>query len=171
MDQLASIFWHNWHTFLTVGLAIATVLLGYFNLRARVELPEIAAWVSGNTSEAHNSHPEAHNPHLFRRYLHFRMPLDSSPSKWVIDKVRIAKSRYKWIAVPGEAEMNNFGEFEGYALGSDWTDRIRYDPPVDDELFLLHPDAPKNLRFKFRIHLRSRLRTKRKVDVIPSTPS
>ena len=161
MDQLASIFWQNWHTFLTVGLGIATVLLTYLNLRARDELPKIAAVVDDTS--------EAHNPHLVRRSLSFRMPDDSSPwSKWVIDEVRIAKSRHKWLAVPGEAERNNFGKFEGYALGGAWTDRIRYDPPVADELFLLHPDAPKNLRFKFRIRLRSRLRTKRKVDVIPT---
>ena len=171
MDQLASIFWNNWHAFLTGGLAIATVLLAYLNLRARDELPEISARLSGHTSEAHNSHSQDHNPHLFRRHLHFRMPLDSSPSKWETDEVRIAKSRHEWIAVPGEGEWNDFGEFEGYALGGDWTDRLRYDPPVDDEIFLLHPDAPENLRFKFRIRLRSRLRTKRKVDVIPSPPS
>ena len=166
MDQLASIFWNNWHTFLTVGLGIATLWLAYLKFRERDELPRIPIWVSDHTSEAHN-------PYLFRRCLHFQMPLDSSPSKWVTDEVRIAKSRHKWIAVPGEAERNNFGEFEGYALGGDWTDRIRYDPPVDDEIFLLHPDAPapKDLSFKFRIRLRSRLRTKRKVDVIPITPS
>ncbi len=132
-----------------------------------LENPGLASFQSGSGLLSDNT-SEAHNPHLVRRYLSFHMPRDSSSwSKWVIDEVRIAKSRHKWIAVPGEDKRNNFGEFEGYALGGAWTDRIRYDPPVDDELFLLHPDAPKNLIFKFRIRLRSRLRTKRKVDVIP----
>ena len=178
MDQLTSIFLDNWHPFLTVGLGIATAWLALLQFWARDELPEIARWVTDDTSKADN-------PHFFRYYLHFRMPLDpspspldpspspldSSPSKWVIDKVRIAKSCHKWIAVPGEGKRDDHGNFLGCPLGGAWTDRIRYDPPVDDELFLLHPDAPKNLRFKFRIRLRSRLRKKRTVDVsLPSTP-
>ena len=160
MDQLASIFWNNWPTFLMGGVGIATVLLSILTLRARDELPEIACWVTDDTSIADH-------PHFFRYYLHFRMPLDPSPSKWVVDKVRIAKSRHKWIAVAGEDERDDHGNFLGWPLGGAWTDRIRYDPPVDDKLFLLHPDAPENLSFKFRIRLRSRLRKKRTVDVLP----
>ena len=83
--------------------------------------------------------------------------------------MRIAKSRHKWLAVQGKAKTKTTSLTEGplgYAPSGDWTDRIRYDPPVQWGTVLLHPDAPEHPKLLFRVRLRSDFRTKRKVKVL-----
>ena len=133
-------------------------VLAVLHYRERHELPEIVAQVIGyEYSVGH--------------YIRFYQPKEPSPSKWLIDEIRIVDPPHKWIARAGEGQWNDFGEFIGYSLGGDWTNRIRYDPPVDSGEFLPHPDAPKHLCLSFRVRLRSRLRFKRKVDVKSETLS
>lgn len=143
-----------------IGAFLTAVFTGLLYW-GRHGLPEIVAW-------AHEADHKDHTSDVVGRYVEFRLPTDTSRSNWLVDEVRIAKPRHKWIAVADEAKRNDFGEFIGHSLGGDWTDRIRYCPPVDSETFLLHPDAPKHLRFSFRVRLRHRFRVKRKVDVITS---
>ena len=134
-------------------------LLNYFS---RNELPDIVARANGAASKAHNSD-------LTDRTIFFHLPTEPSPSKWMIDEVRIAKSRHKWLALPGEQENDASGRFLGYHRSGDWMSKVRYDPPIGLGSLLLHPDAPKHLRFRFRVRLRTRFRIRRRVDVMPWT--
>ena len=161
-------FWNSLPSFvplITAGGALLTAVFTGLLYRGRHEPPAIVTHVRRSNSKAGNSDLEG-------RYISFYMPPESEQSKqskWLIEEVRIAKHRCKWIAVAGEGQRNDFGEFIGYPLGGDWTNRIRYDPPVYREKLRLHPDAPKHLRFSFRVCLRYRFRVKRWVHVIPWT--
>ena len=110
------------------------------------------------------------------RRVDFYLPGKPAQSKWLIDEIRVTKPRRKLIAEPGEAMMvaDKLGkDIHGrmvYSPGSDWTNRIRYDPPVTAGKFLIHPDAPEHPRFSFRIRLRYRSRIKRKMDVTLAAP-
>ena len=146
---------------------IATALFTLLLYLERHKLPDIDTYVRRSSSKADNSDLED-------RYVVFHLRPESEQSKqskWLIEEVRIAKYRCKWIAVAGEGQRNNFGEFIGYPLGGDWTNRIRYDPPVYKGSLRLHPDTPRHLRFSFRVCLRYRFRVKRWVHVIPWTSS
>ncbi len=138
------------------AIAAGTGLLLYWS---RHGLPNISATALEHT-------PKAHDSDLVTREVRFRQPTDTS--KWLVYEVHISKPRHKWISVLGDPVWNDFGEFTGYHPG-DWADRIRYDPPVADGSFLLHPDAPEHMKFSFRTCLRSRSRIKRKADVYVST--
>ena len=110
------------------------------------------------------------------RRVDFYLPGKPEQSKWLIDEIRIAKPRQKFIAEPGESMMvakkvgKDIHEHVVYSPGSDWTNRIRYDPPVTSGMFLVHSDAPEYPRFSFHIRLRYRSRIKRKMDVTLPAP-
>ena len=87
--------------------------------------------------------------------VNFHQPTDSS--KWLVYEVRTGSRQSRWIAAL------QVGRRKG-----PWMNSIRYDPPVSRESFLLHPDAPKQPRLSFYVCLKSHVRIKRKVDVIPT---
>ena len=156
MDQLASFFWDNLNLVLLSITAIASLVAASVSVlvyRAQKGSPDILAeYGTWRTSQA----PDAE---LVTRTVTFDQPadpLDTRPARWLVYEVRIAKSRHKWLAVQGKAKTTS----------GDWTDRIRYDPPVQWETVLLHPDAPEHPKLLFRVCLRSDFRTKRKVKVL-----
>ena len=162
MDQLASFFWDNLNLVLLSITAIASLVAASVSVlvyRAQKGSPDIIAeYRTWGTSQA----PDAE---LVTRTVAFHQ--QTRPAGWLVSEVRIAKSRHKWLAVQGEEKRNAKGtEILGHALGGDWTDRVRYDPPVRAGRVLLHPDAPKHPKLLFRVHLLSDFRTKRKVEVL-----
>ena len=171
MDQLASFFWDNLEAVLLFITAIGSLVaasVGLLVYRAQKGSPDILAeYRTWGTSQA----PDAE---FVTRTVKFHQPadqpadpLDTRPARWLVYEVRIAKSRHKWLAVPGKAKRTSLTEGHlGYAPGGDWTDRIRYDPPVQWGTVLLHPDAPEHPKLLFRVRLRSDFRTKRKVKVL-----
>lgn len=164
MWQDILVFWNNLPPLVpsitAVGVLVTALFTGLL-YRGRHGLPEnIVAQDDRSSSKTSNSD-------LVHRSVNFYLPTKPSLSNWLIDEIRMAGPRHKWIARAGEGQWNESGGFTGYYLGGDWTDRIRYDPPIRSGVFLIHPDAPKHLRFSFRVRLRYRLRVKRKVDVIP----
>ena len=105
------------------------------------------------------------------RSVNFYLPGKRAQLRWLIDEIGI-KPRRKLIAEPGEAMQirKELGRRSAqteiaYSPGGDWTDRVRYDPPVHTGKLLLHPDAPKHLTFSVRVCLRYRPRIKRKMEV------
>lgn len=82
----------------------------------------------------------------------FRQPSDS---RWLVYEVRTDSRQNRWIAV-----------LRGSRRYGPWTDRISYHPPVSNESFLLHPDAPEHLRLSFCARLRSYSRIQCKVGVL-----
>ena len=127
-----------------VGPAIGVIGLwiGLVRFRERHGLPDIrAATFKRSMKEA--------------LQVNFHLPTDSS--KWLVYEVRTGSRQDRWIAVL----QDDRGE-------GPWTNNIRYDPPVSRESFLMHPDAPKQPRLSFYVCLRSHVRIKRKVDVIPT---
>ena len=164
MDQLASFFWDNLDSVLLSITAIASLVAARVSLlvyQAQKGLPDIIA--TYRTREKLSQAPDAE---LVTRTVDFHQP--TRPARWLVYEARIAKSRHKWLAVPGEHKQKRIAsclEIIGYALGGDWTDRIRYDPPVTAGRVLLHPDAPEHPKLLFRARLRSDFRTKRKVEV------
>lgn len=126
------------------------------------QLPDVVA-------EVRQSNSKSSRPDLVDRFIGFKfnLPDESSRSKWLIDAVRIAKSRRKWLAEAGT--LHKPGTYIGHELGSEWQKQIKYDPPADGKkIVLLHPDAPTDLIFSVRVCLRNRLSVKCWVDVIPS---
>ena len=87
--------------------------------------------------------------------VNFHLPTDSS--KWLVYEVRTDSRQSRWIA-----------KLQNDRRHGPWTNRIPYDPPVSRGSFLLHPDAPKQPSLSFHARLRSDVRIKRKVDVIPT---
>ena len=169
MDQLAPFFWDNLDSVLLFITAIGSLVAASVSLlvyRAQKGSPDIIA----STRETFSQAPDAE---LVTHMVAFHQPPDqvatwpTKPVRWLVYEVRIAKSRHKWLAVQGEEKRNaTRTEILGYALGSDWTDCIRYDPPVGGGCVLLHTDAPKHPKLLFRVRLRSDFRTKRKVKVL-----
>ncbi len=133
MDQLASFFWDNLNSVLLFITAIGSLVAASVSLlvyRAQKGSPDIIA----STRETFSQAPDAE---LVTHMVAFHQPPDqvatwpTKPVRWLFYEVRIAKSRYKWLAVQGKEKRNaTRTEILGYALGSDWTDCIRYDPPV-----------------------------------------
>ncbi len=118
MDQLASFFWDNLDSVLLFITAIGSLVAASVSLlvyRARKGSPDIIA-----TCRTWGELSQAPDAELVTRTVAFHQPPEHQatwPTRWMVYEVRIAKSRHKWIAVPGEDKRNNFGEFEGYALG------------------------------------------------------
>ena len=99
-----------------------------------------------------------------RREVCFKQPDD--PSVWLVCDVSISRNRYKWLSKLGDPVRNDFGEFIGYYRNGNWTNRIKYDPPVSNMSFLLHTDAPDYLWLSFRTILMAHPRIKRRVRVL-----
>ena len=152
----------SFQLFISTIASLVAACTGLYLCWSRDGLPNIIARTNDFASKAWNSD-------FVTRQVRFDQQPDSL--RWVVYEVRIAKSRHKWIAVPGEGERDH-GNFLGWPLGGAWTDRIRYDPPVSEGFFLLHPDAPppSTLFFLVRLRSHSRFRTKQWVNV-PSTPT
>ena len=176
--------------YITVAVLFLSAVLAVLHRRERHGLPEnIVAQVNSPASpfmrpnkdgksdwQAIRPASKAGNSDWVARRVEFYLPAKPPRSKWLIDEIRIAKSRYNWLTVPGEGMLirDKLSEYPKesivYSPGGDWTNRIRYDTPVESGNFLLHPDAPKKLTFLFRVCLRYRPRVKRWVDVIPDDP-
>ena len=164
MGQLVSIFLENLNAFVPLLSGIGTVVAactGLLIYRSRERSPDIIA-----KTQQLDLVIKSPSPELVSRTVGFRLLPD--PSRWLVYEVRLAKSRHKWLAVPGEEGRNpEGGVVLGYFPGGDWTDRIRYEPPVSTGGVLLHPDAPPypNLFFLVRLRSHSHFRTKRWVKV------
>lgn len=166
MRQDILTFWNNLPSFVPFITAIGALLTAVFTgllYRGRHELPGITSQVVD-----YNSYKADNYPDLVGRFVSFYLPTGPA-RRWLIDEIRITKSHHKWIARAEEGQWQQINNFIGYPLSGDWTDRIKYDPPIKSGDFLLHPDAPKHLRFSFRVCLRYRFRVKRWVDVIPDS--
>lgn len=135
-----------------IGLATGAIILWIrlVRFRERHGLPDIRALTFERPmkSAPPNSDSEA-------LQVSFHQPPDSS--KWLVYEVRTDSRQSRWIAV-----------LQGDRRESPWTNRIRYDPPIKGESFLLHPDAPKQPRLSFHACLESNVRIKRKVSIIPT---
>ncbi len=135
-----------------IGLAIGAISLwiGLVRFRERHGQPDIRAQTFGRPkkSASPNSDSEA-------LQVNFHQPTDSS--KWLVYEVRTDSRQSRWIAV-----------LQGDRREGSWTNRIRYDPPVNRGSFLLHPDVSKQPRLSFHACLKSHVRIKRKVNIIPT---
>ena len=142
-----------------IGSCIAA-FTGLLSFRSRYGLPHIQARLQEH--DFVNPNPERK---VLRRVVSFNQSDD--PPEWLVCEVSISKKRRrKWCSMPGEEVRNNWGEFVGCYDNGDWKNRIKYDPPVKSELFLLHPDAPDHLWLSFRTILIAHPRIKRKVRVL-----
>ena len=166
MDQLAWLSWDNLDSVLRLMTAIGSLVAAGASLlllyRSRERAPDIIARTQNLELAIKSTSPE-----LVSRTVGFHLPPD--PARWLVYEVRLAKSRHNWLAVPGEEGRNHEGGVVlGYFRCGDWTDRIRYEPPVSKGLVLLHPDAPPYPTLFFRVRLRSHsyFRTKRRVKVL-----
>lgn len=111
--------------------------------------------------------PQTQDTDLVTRTVRFDQPTE--PARWLVYEICIAGACHRWLARPGYTEYSESGVSLGYQRVGDWTDRIQYEPPVSQEVVLLHPAAPKHPKLLFRVRLRSDFRTKRRVKVL-STP-
>ena len=162
MGQLVSIFFENLDAFLLLISAIGSVVAactGLLIYRSQERSPDILA-----KTQQLDLVIKSPSPELVSRTVGFHLPPDSS--RWLVYEVRIAKSRHNWLAVPGEKGRNpEGGVVLGYFPDGDWTDRIRYEPPVSTGGVLLHPAAPPYPNLLCLVRLRSHFRTKRWVKV------
>lgn len=149
---------NSFETFLLATAAVSgtiAALAGLLNLRTRYELPIISARRIEYASDSRNSS-------IQHREVTFEQP--ARPSLWLVHEVSIPKCHHRWLAKVGDDVRNDYGESVGFRLSGDWINRIRFTPPVNNGHFLLHPDAPPNLRFSFKVVLRSRPNIKRRVS-------
>ena len=96
------------------------------------------------------------------RIVRFHM----TTNKWMIYEVRSAKSYDNWMAVPGKTVRDDKGAVIAHHPSGPWRDRIQCNQLVPGDTVLLHPDAPEYPALLFRVHLRSRPSTRRKVKVV-----
>ena len=137
-----------------MGLAIKFwPSLIHFQERQRLPDPDIRAETFKRSMKP--AHPGSDFEAL---QVNFHLSFDSS--KWLVYEVYTGSRQSRWIAV-----------LQGGRREGPWTNSIRYDPPVISESFLLHPDAPKQPRLSFYTCLRSHVRIRRKVEVIPTEGS
>ena len=150
-----------------IGSCIAA-LTGLLILRSRYGLPRIQAHVlpriQVGTREDDPDRSKDTDQEVHRREVCFKQPDD--PSVWLVCDVSISRNRYKWLSKLGDPVRNDFGEFIGYYRNGNWTNRIKYDPPVSNMSFLLHTDAPDYLWLSFRTILMAHPRIKRRVRVL-----
>ena len=137
-------------------------LIGWLNYRNRHKDPIIMAKIFGQHSLYNESDGEY-------RQVTFGQS-DDSPI-WLMRDIKVAGlRRHKWIATIGDAIRDkHFGDILGYHRGSDWANRIVFDPPVPSIFLLLHSEANTFPKFSVEVSLRGSPSTRRRVVVVAGT--
>ena len=145
------------NTILLIVTAIGSIIAAVasiLGLRKQYELPIIhvrdstVSWTSEGT---------------IGRYVEFRQPTE--PPQWLVHQVKI---RQEWIAKTGDQVRDNFGSLLGFRQGSDWKNRLVFNPPVANGYFVLHVDAPQHLKYSFDVVLRNQVGVRRRVTCFSS---
>ena len=138
----------------TAITSLIAAVTGVLRLRRHVELPAISA-KTVNRSESTD---------LLNREIQFKQL--TNPSIWVVNEVKTSTFGEKWMCITSDPVWNDYGEFLGYRQESaEWSRCLKFNPPIRDGEFLLHPDAPHELILSFKVALRGQSRIKRKIKV------
>ena len=135
-------------TFFGIAVSALVNLLHYCNTK-RYNLPTVST-----TLHLHDD-----VPHMIF------FSVEESEPKWLVTGVRIRGRRHRLLAKAIGAKKDPWGHYAEFEAAGPWFRHIRFDPPVENEHFLLHDDAPKDLLICFDVCLRSSPRTRRSVPV------
>lgn len=152
IDQIALFLWDN-----ISGIGTLTIIgIGLLNLyyQIREKSPDIIV-------ETLKPAPLSLHEKLGIRIVRFYI----TTNKWTIYEVRSAKSYDNWLTVPEKPARDEKGAVIAHPPPGIWRDRIQR-ALIPGNTVLLHPDAPEYPTLLFRVRLRSRPSTRRKVKVV-----
>ena len=89
---------------------------------------------------------------------------------WLIDSVRLARMRGKWLAGAGKPSRDVFGQLVSYSQDGEWRRKIIFSRPSGSQQLLVHPEAKGPLVFWLTVRLQANPFIKRRIKRPSFTP-
>ena len=90
--------------------------------------------------------------------------LDQDSTRWQVAGARARGANR--LALDAEVVAQDIsGQVTAWGATDDWRRRVRFDPPSDRGIVLVHPDTPERFSILFTVSLRARPRVRRRIPV------